>query len=807
MASPSHRSQTKNAIQSTGATTITGTEPTGAASGDIIAIGLMLDRTSGSNPGTVSPPSGGYSVVAGFPFNATSVFDYYVWWARRSGSALSCTPTWTTGLGGFGYAELRVIAVSGAVASGNPIDSVTIGTVATTTQPDPPANTLLTANTLVYAWIADWAGWTSAPTAPTNYTGLSDNGGLYDSSIAWRQLAAAGSENPGTFGAADASDTAFGFTLAFASVGSQVVEVRRSMVVVPGRVERRSPPFWPPSFVKLSDSPPTAPSVASPSPARSSERYGAATLSGIALLPSGARSTEFSGAVVLGTIPVVSYGADVPAAAIPGAYHRLSPPFWPPTNVPLATTNSALVTILLPASARSSERGGAPSAPATLSPSGNRSSERAGAPAGVPGLSPSSSRSQEHAGACIGTPTLSLAACRSSERGGAENTNAFASPSGARTNERAGVQVLIPTVVSFPCSSRTGERAGASTFIGIALTPAACRSSERAGAENMNASMQPSGVRPILRSGAEVSIPSLLPSGARTSERAGASTFSGIVCSPSGSRTGERGGATTVIGAVFTNPTSSRSGERFGASTFSGIVCSPSAARTGERFGTVVATSIVLVSPAPARSAERSGASTFTGIALAPAGSRSSSSAGAENTNATPLPAGSRPSTQAGALTSLAFVQMAPARASSPSGIPVLAVTLPAAGSRSTSIAGASQIFASVVVFPSVARTGERRGSPTLAAVVAPSGRSSGQRVGSGFLGVVLAPAGGRPQTRVPPPTLSVLITTHPASARSHEFFGSPALSVTTPTRGPFVVVSIVSDGPEARAVSIEEEE
>src|SRR5690348_15444058 len=123
MASPAYRSSSKTAQLTVGSTSVTVTEPTGAANGDGLLYCLMIDRSSGSNPGTVSPPTGGWTIVPGFPVNATGVFDVYVWYLRRGGSAPGYQATWTNALGGFGYSEVRAIATSGIVGTGSFIDT------------------------------------------------------------------------------------------------------------------------------------------------------------------------------------------------------------------------------------------------------------------------------------------------------------------------------------------------------------------------------------------------------------------------------------------------------------------------------------------------------------------------------------------------------------------------------------------------------------------------------------------------------------------------------------------------------------
>jgi hypothetical protein len=117
---------------------------------------------------------------------------------------------------GAGYSETYVVAASGVVGTGEVLDTSAIGTVTTTTTPDPPSVSIATIETLALAVGVSGVGWTSAATPPTGYTDRS-SGGTFIAALATKTVAAAGTENPSAFSAADSSQPSVGLTFVFAS--------------------------------------------------------------------------------------------------------------------------------------------------------------------------------------------------------------------------------------------------------------------------------------------------------------------------------------------------------------------------------------------------------------------------------------------------------------------------------------------------------------------------------------------------------------------------------------------------------------
>jgi hypothetical protein len=168
----------------------TPSEPAGAADNDIL-VSFAISR---QDAGALSIPSGWTSIYSGQTGSGSVHFFYNLAWIRRSGAPAL---TWTTPNT---YREVYVLAYSGCTTSGSPIDASQDGGSTTTTNPDCPSITTVTANAMVLAIAGQWSGsggggWT----APPGYTRRSDNTAGNDAVIAEKLVAVAGAENPGAF--------------------------------------------------------------------------------------------------------------------------------------------------------------------------------------------------------------------------------------------------------------------------------------------------------------------------------------------------------------------------------------------------------------------------------------------------------------------------------------------------------------------------------------------------------------------------------------------------------------------------------
>lgn len=204
MASPVWQTMTNDSGTGTG---FTMTEPSGAADGNaLVAVILIEDTISNlSIPGmTIKGTATGAD--AG-PFRCVHAV------LRRAGSP-TLTVSWTTSR----YWEYSLHRISGIVSSGEFVEAFVEGTPASGTEPNPPAATATTTETLVLISGFTWAGWGGGgAAAPTNYT-LRYGPATIDHGVATRALAAAGAEDPGAFtGAGD--DSYIACTMILASTG------------------------------------------------------------------------------------------------------------------------------------------------------------------------------------------------------------------------------------------------------------------------------------------------------------------------------------------------------------------------------------------------------------------------------------------------------------------------------------------------------------------------------------------------------------------------------------------------------------
>jgi len=191
-------------------TSVTPSEPTGAAQNDI----LLYQFTVFTGSGTVTGPTGWTSA---YSFDDTDMRTR-VWWVRRGASAPAVQVSWTTAMT---YSELIVSAYSGCTTAGTPYDDVQGNPVtgANPCNPDPAAATSAGSGRVAVAMGFSWQGDSGAGwTAPSGYTlreGASGGGGQ---AVALADLAVgSGSINPGAFsGAGAGANNANGVTLILA---------------------------------------------------------------------------------------------------------------------------------------------------------------------------------------------------------------------------------------------------------------------------------------------------------------------------------------------------------------------------------------------------------------------------------------------------------------------------------------------------------------------------------------------------------------------------------------------------------------
>jgi hypothetical protein len=212
MASPTYRSNSVNSISGSAATSIDAGEPAGAANGDGLLCVCVIEKGT-SSPGVVTM-SAAWTFVGSV---ATSEYTAYIWYARRGGSAPSYVVSWTVGLDGtYQYAEATAIAVSGVSSTGAVLSSFLWGATGSGTVVNGPGIYVPAKDSLAVSVATNWGGYFS-PSAPTGYTRRTGTGGI-DTAIATKAVSAVGAEDPGNWGASNASGTMAGWTGSFCSV-------------------------------------------------------------------------------------------------------------------------------------------------------------------------------------------------------------------------------------------------------------------------------------------------------------------------------------------------------------------------------------------------------------------------------------------------------------------------------------------------------------------------------------------------------------------------------------------------------------
>lgn len=189
------RSKTLNGLGN--GTDLTATEPAGAVENDILFYWLIIQSTISN----FSAPSGWTLLVDLSNGNTGSSQQFAAWlyWIRRGGSAPSFAVSWTTSR----YREASITCWSGCKTTGNPYNVVANNAYNTTTDPaapNCPAVITTVANTVIVPFGASWQGPTTVYSAPTDYTIREPGEAGTALCVASRDVAAIGSENPGSFG-------------------------------------------------------------------------------------------------------------------------------------------------------------------------------------------------------------------------------------------------------------------------------------------------------------------------------------------------------------------------------------------------------------------------------------------------------------------------------------------------------------------------------------------------------------------------------------------------------------------------------
>lgn len=188
------------AITSVGGTYMTGTwtnasvtEPAGSMQNDILIVYLAVNTIN-----TAFVPDAGWTLLYSLP-SATQA-DVWVYWMRRGAGAASGMFSWTTSAD---YA-VSITGWRGVKSLGSPFNITASNARVqrlSTLGPDCPAVTTTVANTMVIALGMAWNGWNfSGTSTPTGYTLIHEQATMGQLGIAYKSLAAAGAEDPSSFG-------------------------------------------------------------------------------------------------------------------------------------------------------------------------------------------------------------------------------------------------------------------------------------------------------------------------------------------------------------------------------------------------------------------------------------------------------------------------------------------------------------------------------------------------------------------------------------------------------------------------------
>jgi hypothetical protein len=196
------------------ATSVTPTEPTGAAQGDIIFVFVITAQTSNA----INAPDGTWTAVSSTLLGSAQASSR-LFWIRRGASA----PTYNNfNWGTSTYYEISVSAWSGCKSSGNPWDQLASTYNAQTSSNGSgvfgPINNAITptvAPSLAALFGQFYGGNVTAYTAPSTYTRFDGETAGEDICCAWKSLSDTSTQTPGTWsgGVASVTDDAQGYTL------------------------------------------------------------------------------------------------------------------------------------------------------------------------------------------------------------------------------------------------------------------------------------------------------------------------------------------------------------------------------------------------------------------------------------------------------------------------------------------------------------------------------------------------------------------------------------------------------------------
>jgi hypothetical protein len=196
------------------ATSVTPTEPTGAAQGDIIFVLVLTAQIS--NP--INPPDASWTGVS-LTLTGSALASARLFWLRRGSS----TPNYASfSWGANAYYEVSVSAWSGCKSSGNPWDQLASTYNAQTSSNGSgvfgPINNAITptvAPSMAALFGQFYSGNVTAYTAPTGYTRFDGETAGEDICCAWKSLSDTSTQTPGTWsgGVASVTDPAQGYTL------------------------------------------------------------------------------------------------------------------------------------------------------------------------------------------------------------------------------------------------------------------------------------------------------------------------------------------------------------------------------------------------------------------------------------------------------------------------------------------------------------------------------------------------------------------------------------------------------------------
>jgi hypothetical protein len=215
--------RTKTWVSSSGSS-VTPTEPSGAAQGDILFVWIIV----GNNAQTITAPAGWNYVSA--TINGTNTSGRLCWIRRGSSAPTYSSFSWSSSV----PYECHVSAWSGCISSGNPWDQ--LGTILNA-QVTASGNTVLLNNpvtptvspsmcVLFSQW---WTGNVTAYTAPTGYTRFEgDAAAGEDECGAYKSLATTSTETPGAFGGVGTgTNDGMGYTLNLvAASGTSIAWIR-----------------------------------------------------------------------------------------------------------------------------------------------------------------------------------------------------------------------------------------------------------------------------------------------------------------------------------------------------------------------------------------------------------------------------------------------------------------------------------------------------------------------------------------------------------------------------------------------------